>query len=128
MAKYIPKRVHFQFEHMEMGTMLTALDNNYNASRQQKVTLLPTSKPNSLKIKRHFRMAYRKPSHKFIARKVYEKKNYEFKKEIMARSRERASLGLKNVAPKKRKCMSASIERPSRSDLIEQHTKYSRFK
>ena len=128
MSKYLPKRLHVQFEHMQMGTLLSALDNNYNAGRQQKVTILPGSKPNSIKIKRHFHVAYRKASKKFIARKAYERKNYSFKKEIMSRSRERASLGLKNLVHKKRKCMSALIECPSRSDLIERATKFCHFK
>ena len=37
-SKYLPKLYHFEFDHMELGVMLAALDNNNNCNRSQKVT------------------------------------------------------------------------------------------
>ena len=113
---------------MEMGTMLAALDNNNNAGRKQKMTIMTSKKSLGFTVKKHYRVAYRKPSKKFIARKLYEKKTYGFMKEIMSEARRKAELGIKNNAATKRKCMAPSDSRPSRKELIEKQAKYSRFK
>lgn len=107
--------------------MLAALDNNFNTERKQKVSKV-TSSILSLKVRKHFRVAYRKPSKKFIARKVYEKKSYQFKKDIMTRTMEKAAAGLECLAATKRKTMAPMQDRPSKSFLIEQYAKHSRFK
>ena len=53
MSKYLPKIYHFQYDHMEMGTMLSALDNNYNTNRAQKVTVAPSKTGIGLIVKKN---------------------------------------------------------------------------
>lgn len=69
LLKYIPKQYHFQYDHMVMGAYLTALENNFNADRG--VELLPNGETK-------YKIAWRKPTHKYIARKVYKKKRYDY--------------------------------------------------
>ena len=107
--------------------MLAALDNNFNAGRQQKQTVTRANKTSGLKIKSHFRIAYRKPSKKFIARKFYEKKTYSYMKNIMEKAVTRAVENNKCMVPTKRKVM-APDERLTRAELIVNSLKHARFK
>lgn len=119
---------HFQYDHMLMGTMLAALDNNKNCGRQQKKTVAKKSSGLNLTVKCHYRVNWRKPTKKFRARKVYEKKTYGYMLEMMESVRQRASTGKagRSSSPIKRKIMAPS-ERPERTELIEKLKKYSRF-
>ena len=113
---------------MEMGTLLAALDNNKNCGRKQKQTITPRERGIGLKIKRHYRVAYRKPSKKHIARKFYDAKTYYYMQDIMQRVREKAASGQKRLSPTKRKTMAPPpTERLSRSELIGNCIKYARF-
>lgn len=112
---------------MEIGTMLAALDNNHNTGRGQKRTILRSNK-GRITVKNHFRIAYRKPMKKFIARKLYERKQYLYLKDMMHEARLRAENGCAyKLIPTKRKHM-APTERDSRNDLISRSIKYGRFK
>ena len=103
--------------------MLAALDNNKNVGRSQKTIITVSRK--SIKLKKHFKIAYRKPSHKFVARKFYEKKEYGYLKDMMEATRNTTAKEI-NPRKSKRKVM-APVERESRKDLIEKCVKYSRF-
>ena len=105
--------------------MLAALDNNNNTGREQYRTLSATEK--GLKVKSHFRIAYRKSSKKMIARKFYTRKEYHYLKIMMDEARKNAAVGLRNTCPTKRKIMAPST-RDSRNDLIAKCQKFSRFK
>jgi len=122
-SKYLPKLYHFEFDHMEIGTILAALDNNENTERKQKTTI--TRKKGGLTVRKHFTVAYRKPMHKFIARKFYDKKKYDYLKDMLKESRRRGMIGEKIMLPTKRKLI-APRER-DRNDLIAKSLKFSRF-
>ena len=126
MAKYLPKLYHFQLEHMELGTMLAALDNKFNACRSQKHSVELVEKGLGVKIKRHFRVAYRKPNKKFIARKSYEEKSYYYLLELMDDIRRRAASGEKDLSETKRVCM-APKKRLSKEEMVQNCMKFSRF-
>ena len=124
MAKYVPKIYHFEFD--EIGTMLACLDNNKNTGREQKKTVTRSSGL-KMSVKNHFRIAYLKPTKKFIARKFYEKKSYKYLKVMLDCARNNAAAKIKNKEKTKRKHM-APEERQTRESLITQCTKYKRFK
>ena len=106
--------------------MLAVLDNNNNSGRDQKKTV---TKKDSMRmsVKSHYRIAYRKPSKKFIARKFYTEKSYGYLRRMLESVQERASSGMKCDRPTKTKNM-APKERRSRLELIADSTKYKRFK
>jgi len=75
--------------------MLVALDNNLNVGREQKKTITRKGQT-KIKIKNHFFIAYRKPSEKFVARKMYNKKSYQYL--------ERGAARLINIITKRELC------------------------
>ena len=90
---------------MEIGTMLAALDNNFNVGRDQKTTIVVSRK--SRKVKKHFKIAYCKRSHKFIVRKFYNKKEYSYLKNMIEECRKITQQGPKSLRKCKRKIMAA---------------------
>ena len=86
--------------------MLAALDNNYNAQRKQETTASGN--------KRH-KIAYRKVSTKFVAKKVLVKKDYGYMKKMLKRAIKLAQLKKKRLRPTKRAL------------IIERRLKYSRY-
>ena len=120
--KYLPNVYHFELDRMELGSMLAALDNNYNAQREQAT---------SLKDKKRYKIAYRKVTKKFVARKVLVKKNYSYMQDMLKSSLKRADMGKKRSKPTKRAFMSLKQEeqeerRPG-EETIESTCKHSRF-
>ena len=69
--KYLPKQYHFEYDHMVMGTCLTALDNNFNSDRGQ-----DTIKSGENIGKCKYKIAWKKTTQKRMARKVCQKKQY----------------------------------------------------
>ncbi|XP_057311946.1 uncharacterized protein LOC130649632 [Hydractinia symbiolongicarpus] len=120
LLKYIPKQYHFQHDHMVMGAYLAALDNNFNCQRTQAIIQSgeQLGKP-------RFKIAWRKPTKKLIARTVFEKKNYEYLKVMMISAYKRAA---KREKHRSRKRIMAPKERASRDEIIEKKTKMARFK
>lgn len=76
-------------------------------------------------LKSNYRIAYRKATKNFIARKFYEK-NYSYLKAMMMSIRKQAMMGDKCLIPSKRKHM-APVDR-DKNKLIENSIKFSRFK
>ena len=79
-----------------------------------------------------FRIAYSKPTKRFVAKRVKKAKDYSYLKVILNKVIERAGKHNK-VSDKKRKKRKlpttiAPRERPARADTIERCTKYSRLK
>ena len=67
--KYIPKQFHFEYDHIVKISYLVALDNNFNAGKSQDKI------KSGVNIgKYRYKIAWRKPTKKSIARKVYTKK------------------------------------------------------
>jgi len=128
MAKYVPKLYHFEFDHMELGTILAALDNNMNVGRVQKKKTITQKGQTKIKIKNHYRIAYRKPSKKFVARKVYNKKSYQYLREMFSEFRRNALVGFRSSTPSKKKRMAPAVRNRSRDEIIEDSLKYKRFK
>ena len=119
LMKYIPKQYHFQYDHMVMGSYLAALDHNFNACRQQD------------KVKRgenigqyRYKIAWRKPTKKLVARKVYTKKRYDYLKVMMSSVFKRAKGGKKRKSLKR---VMAPSERDDRDVIIARTKKLSRF-
>ena len=79
LLKYIPKQYHFEYDHMVMGTYLTALDKKFNCERLQDTIRTGV---NAGKYK--YKIAWRKPTQKLIARKVYTAKRYDYLKVMMS--------------------------------------------
>ena len=127
MAKYLPKLYHFEFDHMELGTMLAALDNNMNTGREQKKTITKHSNT-SISIKNHFRIAYRKPTKKFVARKFYNKKSYNYLRDMLESVRQNSNMGQRSSTPTKFKRMAPVTRERTRTEIIEDCVKYKRFK
>ena len=98
-----------------MGTYLAALDNNFNSVRE-----LDTTQSGKYK----FTIAWRKPTKKFIARKVYKKKRYDYLKVMMTSAYKRAELGKRYKSLKRNM---APTEREARKIIIERAKKLSRF-
>ena len=131
MAKYVPKIYHFQQEHMELGTMLSALDNNFNAGREQKHTVVQDEGKKektdlTLTLKLHYYTAWRKSDKKFIARKVYNEKSYDYLLELMHNIRSKAAINDKDTSETKKTFM-APKKRLSKGKLIKDRIKFSRF-
>ena len=120
LLKYIPKQYHFEYDHMVMGTYLAALDNNFNSERRQ--ALIQSGGEVG---KLRYKIAWRKPTKKLIARKVYAKKRYDYLKIMMTGTYKRAQKGERH---RSRKRVMAPAERPCREDIIEKTKKLSRFK
>ena len=74
----LPKQYHFEYDHMVMGTCLTALDNNFNSERGQ-----DTIKAGENIGKCKYKTAWKKTTQKRVARKVCQKKQYGNFKIIM---------------------------------------------
>ena len=125
-SKYLPKLYHFDFDRVEIGALLAALDNNKNTGREQKRSIIH-SENGAIKIKSHFRVAYRKPMKKFIARKFYEKKDYVYLKEMMQKVRAKSAVEKPTKRASKRKIM-APKERDSRREMINRSITFCRFK
>ena len=97
---------------MVMGTYLAVLDNNFNSVREQ-----DTSQSGKYK----FAIAWRKPTKKFIARKVYKKKRYNYMKVMMSSTYKRAELGERRKSLKR---VMAPKERDTRETIIERAKNY----
>ena len=110
---------------MELGTMLAALDNNKNCDRKQKQTITSNTN-NKVTFKSHFRVAWRKPSKKYIARRFYDPKNYDYLLDMMQRVKDRAAARQLSKSPTKKRCMAPS-NGPDKKELIEKATKHTRF-
>lgn len=119
LLKYIPKQYHFEYDHMVMGAYLAALDNNFNSERAQDII---QSGHDVGKYK--YKIAWRKPTKKFIARKVFQKKRYDYFKIMMTSIHKRAVTGRKR---KSRKRFMAPSDRESREEIIERGQKLSRY-
>ena len=119
LLKYIPKLYHFEFDHMVMGSYLAALDHNFNANRSQ--ALIQSGEEIG---KPRYKIAWRKPTQKLIARKVFTKKRYDYLKVMMSSVYKRAQLRNKRKSNKR---YMAPIERDSRDIIIERAKKMARF-
>jgi len=125
-SKYLPKLYHFDYEHITVGNMLAALENNHNTGRKQKVTQRKVAASKTV-LKSHYRIAYRKPKKKFIARKYYEPKSYNYFFNMKANVQQNVINNKRCLKPSTRKRM-APNEREERGTMIRKSLKYSRFK
>jgi len=103
---------------------LAVFDNNFNAGRSQKHSIKKYQ--NKLSVKSHFRISYRKPNKKFVARKFYETKSYAYMNKMLVDCRRNAWKNVKSQV-KPNKIRMAPTER-DRDGLIRLFHKYSRFK
>ncbi|XP_047136733.2 uncharacterized protein LOC124813552 [Hydra vulgaris] len=115
LLKYIPKQYHFEYEHMEMGGLLAALDHNFNAGRFFALDCNGDVK---------YRVAWRKASKKFIARKVKKHKRYDYLLIMKKSVFKRAETGAQRTS-KKRVTAPTPIE--TKNNLIARSKKVARF-
>ncbi|XP_052767015.1 uncharacterized protein LOC128207876 [Mya arenaria] len=87
LLKYMPKRIHYSLEGMIARTQLAALDHNHNVNRAQ-----ATVKTGSRKGEKRFRTEFSKLSKSWIAKKMYEKKSYEYLEILMEKTLETEKL------------------------------------
>ena len=66
--KYLPKQYHFEYDLVVMGTYLAPLDNNFNSEKEQ-----DTIKSGKNIGKYKYKIAWKKITHKRLARKVCQK-------------------------------------------------------
>ena len=105
---------------------LAAMDHNVNVDRKQ-----ATTKPKEGRPKPKFKIAYHRYSKRFVAKKIKVDKSYRFLRDIAVECYFRAVDGdrekKENRLERKRLFVTPS-ERPSREEIIENSTKYSRIK
>ena len=116
LLKYLPKQYHFEFEHMELGAYLAALDTNANVNRKQAV----------LNGTERFKIAWRKSTKKRVARVVYEPKSYNYLKKGFRSVYKRAEFKKKKKPAKKR--VMAPENPDAKDEIIQRRLKYKRFK
>ena len=119
LLNYIPKQYHFEYDHMQMGAYLTALDNNFNTWRTQDVI-----KSGEDAGKPMYKVAWRKPSKTFIAWRVYQKKHYEYLGIMMNSVHKKATFGVRRKSAKQ---VMAPVERCERQEIIERAKEFARF-
>ena len=81
--KFCPKRIHFPYEGMVVRTKLTAIETNHNTDRAQarvKRKAAHSGPVGSLR----YKAVCPKAKKKWIAKPIYEKKNYDFVYDMMA--------------------------------------------
>ena len=100
LLKYLPKQYHFEYERMQFGAYLTAIDTNNNVSRSQAV--VSKSSDESTIGKKRFKIAWKKATKKRVARIVYEAKSYNYLKKGMLSVYKRAEFGKKRKSKNKR--------------------------
>ena len=104
--------------------MLAALDHNFNCNRGQKITMKKVGK--KIVLKHHFNIAYRKPTKKFVARKRYEPKKYDYMCKMLQESRKNVVSGTKNMSTPLRKRI-APTQREDRNKMVRMSSESSRF-
>ena len=74
MLKYMPKRLSFSYKGMKARSMLAVMDNNFNIGRNQATTA---------KGAKRWVVHWSKVTKKFVAKKIYEPKQYSFRADLM---------------------------------------------
>ncbi|XP_078365926.1 uncharacterized protein LOC144650142 [Oculina patagonica] len=88
--KYLPKLTHFSHDVMIVGTMLPALDHNFNVNRPQ--ALIQTGESQG---EPRFKISWSKVSKRFSAEPVLEKKSYHYLEDMLEAAFHLAVLGVK---------------------------------
>lgn len=113
--KYRPKRLAFAYESMQMRSQLAALDHNYNLGRKQ-----ATTQDGKLR----YSTVFTKRRKAWIVKKIYEKKDRNWVQALMLETVE-ARMGtgrdLEYVPNPGLAKNIATIPRPNKKDLIEEH-------
>lgn len=128
MLKYCPKRNYFGHEGMVARTQLAALDHNANVGREQAVISQESETSGELGAKR-FRLVYSKAGRKWVVKRLYKEKNYDFLNDMMVEVLVRkytGKIGSDYEPPAARETIApVSVPKPSKSEAIAAHT--SRF-
>jgi len=75
MTKYAPKRIHFSPEGMVGRTQLAALDHNANVGRHHSKNKTGDGR---------YKVQYSRHKGDYVAKKIYDKKSYEYVDKLMA--------------------------------------------
>ncbi|XP_044172506.1 uncharacterized protein LOC114961035 [Acropora millepora] len=122
--KYLPKLTHFTHDVMKVGTMLAALDHNFNVNRPQAVIQTGESQGEP-----RFKISWSKVSKRFGAEPVLEQKNYEYLEDMLQAALQLAASGTKATPRiKNRNSIMTPEQRPSRQEIIDTRKRLSRFK
>ncbi|XP_050399974.1 uncharacterized protein LOC126817165 [Patella vulgata] len=118
MLKYCPKRQHFSFEGMVARTQLAALDHNNGVGTDQAIA---SSGPNEGTYK--YNQVFPKRTSVWVAKPIFEKKTYDFKIDLMARTVEVRTAGIVlpifnlPVVPEN----IASVPKPPKDETVRKH-------
>ncbi|KAL2102342.1 hypothetical protein ACEWY4_001510 [Coilia grayii] len=113
MLKYMPKRLHFDYDTMVARTQLAILDNNYNVGREQAMT--------SEGIPR-FSMVFTKHSKDWVAKKIYEPTSQSFRHYLIERVLQRRENPTPPEMPRVQQPQNiATKEKPPKEDVIQKH-------
>ncbi|XP_052788440.1 uncharacterized protein LOC128223186 [Mya arenaria] len=110
LLKYMPKRIHYSLEGMIARTHLAALDHNHNVNRAQ-----ATVKTGSRKGEKRFKTEFSKLSKSWIAKKMYEKKTYEYLENLKEKTLETEKL---NCTRPNRRSLPPNISRNKNQEKI----------
>ena len=117
MREYCPKRLEFEYASMVSSTQLAVVDNNVNIGRNQKT---------DANGKLSFATRCPKSTGRWTARKIYEKKDYDFKADILqfAVTSQQEGPNRKTVHQLKLLSLPANISKdpaPCKEDLVDDH-------
>ncbi|CAG2245629.1 unnamed protein product [Mytilus edulis] len=117
MLKYCPKRLEFEYASMVARTQLAVVDNNVNIGRNQKT---------DANGKLSFATRCPKSTGRWTARKIYEKKDYDFKADILQFAVTSQQEGPKRKTVHQLKSLSLPVNiskdpAPCKEDLIDDH-------
>ncbi|XP_044165775.1 uncharacterized protein LOC122949784 [Acropora millepora] len=109
---------------MKVGTMLAALDHNFNVNRPQAVIQTGESQGEP-----RFKISWSKVSKRFEVEPVLEQKNYEYLEDMLQAALQLAASGTKATPRiKNRNSIMTPEQRPSRQEIIDTRKRLSRFK
>ena len=110
MTKYVPKRIHFSLEGMIARTQLAALDHNFNVGREHSTTESSEER---------FKVQYSRQKGDYVAKKIYEEKNYGYVGAMMAQVVDVAKGTLTVAAVPRRKHTAISRQvPPEKSEVV----------
>ncbi|XP_063049438.1 uncharacterized protein LOC134445044 isoform X2 [Engraulis encrasicolus] len=113
MLKYMPKRLHFDYNTMVARTQLAILDNNYNVGREQATTSEGTPR---------FSVVFPKRTKDWVAKKIYQPTSQNFTHHLVERVLQRREDPTPKEMPRVQQPKTiATKEKPPKEDVIRKH-------
>ena len=117
MTKYVPKREHFRYNGMVARTQLAILDHNTKVNRSQAEVKQGVNKG-----EKRFKLVCSKQRKNWVAKEIKTPKSTAYVEGMMERVLQcKKGKKLKKYNPAKQAQCIASIPKPSKQEVIEQH-------